>query len=302
MTEQINFAAEGIKQAPWPLYSIEQSIKDYAREHAQPNGVNLGPVGNSAWHAFQVWDPTKEAGSLTRADMRALHDYRIATGVMPATVKRGHTFITAALRHAKTEERIKADPPKFPKIPQQQPRLRYLTREEYRTLIQAPMSRRMKLFFLIAFSVGARSRAIEQLEWTRVDWQRRTMDFRLPGINHKNKRRVVAPISDALLPRLQAAYDRPDRTTHVIGLGERGHCTSTYYESRKVFASIGITERGVARHVARHSVASWLLQGDPERGILPTPIDKVAKLLGDKISMIEAVYGHLQPGHLITPI
>lgn len=293
MTDICNFEAEGFVLAKWPTQSLEKTFRDYVIEHAKPNGVSVKAVAGVAWHAFRVIDPTREASSITRADFRALYDLRIADGVQPATVRRESTYIIAPLRHARREERLDKDPPKFPKIPAPAPRLRYLTREEYARLMQTPMSRRMRMFFLIAFSVGARSEAIEQLTWDRVSLERRTMDFRLPGVNHKNKRRVVAPISDALLARLQTAYDRPDRDEYVIGAGESGRCTSTYHESKRVLAAAGIKEWGVARHVARHSVASWLLQAD-------TPIDKVARLLGDTVSMVEKVYGHLKPEHLVT--
>jgi integrase len=55
---------------------------------------------------------------------------------------------------------------------------------------------------------------------------------------------------------------------------------------------------GRLRHVARHTVASWLLQGWPEEGIPAMPIFDVAKYLGDTVKMVESTYGHLLPKHL----
>jgi hypothetical protein len=145
-----------------------------------------------------------------------------------------------------------------------------------------PKPRRQHLFWLIAFATGARSEAIIEATWDRVDWNRRTIDFRVPGAVYRNKRRVVAPISDALYPRLEAAYAR--RTDdYVIGLGERGKPSCTWRGCKENLKAIGIDERGVCRHVARHTVASWLLQGDPERGIAPASVYDVAKLLGDTV-------------------
>lgn len=62
----------------------------------------------------------------------------------------------------------------------------------------------------------------------------------------------------------------------------------------------GIDEMGVCRHVARHTVASWLLQGDEARGIPPAPVHLVAEILGDRVGMIEKVYSHVMPKHLMN--
>lgn len=52
-----------------------------------------------------------------------------------------------------------------------------------------------------------------------------------------------------------------------------------------------IRETGVARHVARHTYATWLLQAR-------VPIAEVAALLGDSVLMVERVYSHIQPSDL----
>jgi integrase len=50
-----------------------------------------------------------------------------------------------------------------------------------------------QLFWLLAFGTGARTEAMLDLEWDRVDLVRRTIDYRVPGVVYKNKRRAVRP-------------------------------------------------------------------------------------------------------------
>jgi site-specific recombinase XerD len=56
--------------------------------------------------------------------------------------------------------------------------------------------------------------------------------------------------------------------------------------------AIGINEEGVARHVARHTFCSWRIQ----RGY---SYAKVGALIADSALMVERVYGHLLPAHLL---
>lgn len=288
-------------QAPWPqdrgVITLSQAFRDYIAEHVSNRGGDVGRtcLGVRSW--LYALDPMRDAATMTRADGRAVVQYDIGRGCAPATARRNMAMGIAALNHARREERIKSVP-KFQMPEQSHARVRWLTRPEHRQLILVPKPKRRQLFWLVAFATGARSEAIIEATWDRVDFAQRTIDFRVPGVVYRNKRRVVAPISDSLLPRLESAYAR--RTdNYVIGLGERGKPSCTWKGCKEDLKAIGIEERGVCRHVARHTVASWLLQGDPERGIKPEDIYYVAKLLGDTVAMVEKVYGHIQPEHLL---
>ena len=280
------------KDGPLTMY---QCALDYLQEHCTKSGVDL----QRAWGALEDWIAAlghdRDVSTLKRADGRLVVERVAARGCTSATAGRILTFGIAALNHARKEERI-AKVPTFQKPARAEPRLRWLSREEHRRLMQSPMPPRLYRFFLLAFATGARSRAIEQLTWDRVDLAKRTIDYRLPNTNHKNKRRAVVPISDALLPRLEAMHAR--RTdNYVIGLGPRGRVSSTYHQARAALKRIGIDQRGVARHVARHTFASWLLQADP-----PASIHQVAQLMGDTVAMVERTYAHLLPSNLLAPI
>lgn len=288
---------------PWPNAFTEWAekqppcilgaLRHYYHEWVIPNCREPNRSLYVFKHILRKMDPTQLIDTIGRADGRNYVNARLAEGVKPATARRELSLFLAALNHEVREERSKSKFG-FQMPPQSEPRIRYLTREEYARLMRTPMPPRIYRFFLLAFGTGARARAIEQLTWDRVDLQRRTIDFRLPGVNHKNKRRVVAPISDALFPRLEAMYARR-KDTHVIGLSEKGKCVTTYHAAKEVLRTMGINENGVARHVARHTFASWLLQ----EGV---SIYEVAKLMGDTVGMVEKVYGHMQAHHLMSAV
>lgn len=269
----------------------------YWQEHCQPEGVDFGRLRTIATNICGFFGLDRDPQTLKRADISAYREHRLADGVKDSTVRREFAFLKAAINHGKREERLE----KVPHIampPLGQPRRRFLSEEECVRVMRQPMPYRIRMFFVIAFATAARAKAIEELSWDRIDWANGLIDFRVPGVVYRNKRRVVAPISDSLYPRLESAYAR--RTDdYVIGLGERGKPSCTWRGCKEDLKAIGIEERGVCRHVARHTVASWLLQGDPERGIPPASVYDVAKLLGDTVAMIEKTYGHVQPEHLM---
>lgn len=274
-----------------PTLTLFQCFSDYVEEHCLPTGGDP----DRFWLAGRAWLDAignRDCATLTRADGRTIVQRELARGVKPATARKHLTMGLAALNHAKKEERLSVVP-KFQMPAASSPRLRWLTREEYRRLLQVPKPWARQIFWLLAFNTGARTKAMLDLEWDRVDLANRTIDYRLPGKNHKNKRRAVVPINDALLPRLQSAYAR--RTSQYVVEGKDGGEYSAgvlYHQCKRDLAAIGIRERGVARHVARHTVASWILQAGGD-------CYDVAKLLGDTVGMVEKVYGHVEPKHLM---
>lgn len=269
---------------------------DYLHEHAIPSTADARRASQGAWEWVKVLGPDFPVEKITRSDGRKVIEALRLRGLKPGSVKRVMSVGIAALHHAKKEGRLK-EVPKFPKVAAGEPRVRWLSREEHRRIMNAPKPPRLHRFYVIAFATGARSEAIEQLTWDRVDFRNRTIDFRIPGKDHKNKRRAVVPISDSLLVRLEAMHaKRTDE--YVIGAGPSGRPTTTYHHAKQLLRELGIDEHGVARHVARHTVASWMLQGDKERGIPPAPIQHVARMLGDTVAMIDKTYGHLSQEHL----
>lgn len=309
-TARISPTTRGDRMMPWLIFGRDvpfpprregplgmyQCALDYMQEHCSSGGVDL----QRAWGALEDWicalGPDRDVSTLARADGRLVVDRITGRGCSQATARRIMTFGVAALNHARKEERLPRDRklPAFQMPDRSEPRVRWLSREEHRRLMQFPKSPRLQRFFLLAFGTGARSFAIEEAKWDQVDWNERTINYAHEGVVYKNKRRALVPLSDDLYPRIVSMYER--RTDdYVIGLGPRGRPSSTYHPAKSALAQIGIDEEGVARHVARHTFASWLLQAG-------VSIYEVAKLLGDTVAMVEKVYGHLQPKHLLGAV
>jgi integrase len=277
-------------------------FEDYLVEHCVPSGGDP----ERAWIAFRAWinalGCNREVATLTRADGRKVVEHELARGVSNATARKHLTMGLAALNHARKEERLGKDKvlPAFQMPPAAQSRIRWLTREEHRRLMLVPKPWARQMFWLLAFATGARTTAILELTRDRVDLVRGVIDFRVPGKVYRNKRRAVVPIAASLRPRLVAAFERADPACPFVvnRKGKPYSKGSLYHECKADLAKIGIVERGVARHVARHTVATWMLRGDKERGIPPAPIQMVAQFLGDKVEMIERVYAHVLPTDL----
>lgn len=279
--------------------TLLKCFERYVTEWCVPRGGDP----DRAWIAFRAfintfgWD--KNCAELTRADGRIFVNAELARGVTAATARKHLTMVLAALNHAHKDGRL-AKVPKFDMPDPAQPRVRWLTREEHRKLMQVAKPWARQLFWLLAFGTGARTGAILDLTWDRIDLVRKTIDYRVPGVRYRNKRRAVVPIHAALLPRLESAYARRDPSCPFVvsRKGRKYSQGSLYHECKRDLAAIGIRERGVARHVARHTVATWMLRGDEERGIRPAPIHRVAMMLGDTIGMVEKTYSHVLPTDL----
>lgn len=280
-----------VGQQPWPteptLWDIQQQ---YIREHVVPDRCDLARTVCCQFMSHRVWDVNRPAKSFNRADSRDFIQMRREDGVKDATIKRELTIIGAAFGHAAREERIPKRP-KFIMPKGGEPRMRFLTVEEHRSLMLRPMPYWRRIFWLIAFETGVRSQAILELTWDRVDLVNRQIDFRIPGRNHKNKRRPIAPINSRLYPRLVAAKARHDASTakdlRVVGV------SACWAGCKADMVAIGINERGICRHVARHTFCSWRVQAGFSYA-------HIGKLVGDTSAMVERVYGHLSPKHLIA--
>lgn len=257
----------------------------YMQEHCIPRGVGVPRVAYTARNMVTFFPLDTEVEKMKRADFRLYEASRMAQGVTGSTVRREFAFVKASFNHNRKEERI-ATVPYIQSPPQGGPRTRFLTAEEVARVMRQYMPYRIRMFFRLAFLTAARAQAIEQLTWTRVDFVNGLIDFRVPGVDHKKKRRAIVPIPDELRPYLEAAYLRPNRDELVIG---RGCCT--YHPCKAVMIAAGINEVGVARHVARKTWASHALQHGH-------PIAKVAAFLADKATTVEKHYAFILPEHL----
>ncbi len=170
--------------------------------------------------------------------------------------------------------------------PRPQPKDRYFTRAEVALLLDACLTPHTKLFMVLAITTGARLRALLDLTWDRVNFERGLIDLRLPG--HIGKPRSIVPLNGSARAMLLEA--KPDaRCDHVISWGgER------VLSVKKTLANTAARAKvtGVTAHVFRHTAAVWMAEAGRSMA-------EIAQFLGHTDSRItERVYARYSPDYL----
>lgn len=260
-----------------PMYRI---YKDYIQERLHRRGSDVRRAVSGFRRVCDFFDPLVDPTKLKLQDWARYEDHRYSEGVCAPTVRREMTYHLAAMNHARKRERIVAVPylekPSGDVVKER----RAATEEEYQLLMRkGVMSWRIRMFFRLAYWTGHRAKAIEQLTFARVNWSNRTIDFNLPGVNHRNKRRNASfPITDELMGFLEAAKRRHEllglKDDYVIGVGRNGKPSCTWRKCKAAWASIGVKDEGFARHAFRKTFVT-------ERVKAGKPLAMVAKLIED---------------------
>lgn len=270
-----------------PPYRLDAAWNDYIERWCKKKGQDFRRVQYVANHWLAIMGKGSDVSKWKRIDIQFYEDQRRATGVMGATIRREMSLMQAALNFAKRWEMVDRVP-HFEKPSGEARKRRPLTEGEYKRLMASALPRRIRMFYLLAYWTGHRSRAIETLPWTRVNFEARTLDFNEPGARKTNKRRVDGfPIPDELLPRLVSAKEYADKfrpnDPYVIGLGPRGKCSTTYHQAKAALRAVGIDESGICRHTMRKTFVT-------ERIKKEMSADKVAALIGDNAGTMRKHY------------
>jgi integrase len=226
---------------------------------------------------------SKDPSRLSEPDFVAYTQTRLAEGVGDATVRTELTALRAALRW-----RLGTTAPKVAMPDKPDPRDRWLTRDEAELLLAACERRHLRLFVQLGLNTAARSHAILELTWDRVDLERRRIDYRQPGERRSKKRRVPVPINDTLLAALVEAKERATTPYVIEWAGDK--VASVKHGITSATRRAGLV--GVTPHVLRHTAATWMLQGG-------VSLWDVAGMLGHSDTrMVESTYGHHAEGYL----
>ena len=189
--------------------------------------------------------------------------------------------------------------------PRGEPRDRYLTRDEVARLLRAARKlghRHLCRFILLGVYTGTRHTAILQLQWMRnttggwVDLDANVLYRRAEGAAETKKRRRPVPIPPRLLPHLRA-WQR-DGGRYLIewhGQPMQALFRQSWGTAREI-AGLGPE---VVPHVLKHTCATWLLQGRPERRIPGASLQDVAGILGTTEAVVSHTYGHHAQTHLL---
>jgi integrase len=216
---------------------------------------------------------------------QAYVDTKRAVGYGEESIRRDLSVLSAALRLAEKNEKITRAPPMLTLTPAP-PRERWLTRQEVAKLfrrLRTKRSRHVLLFARLAMYTGARSGAILDLTWDRVDFKNHTIDFRKPGRRVTKKRRTKASMGH--LERALKHAKRRARSDYVIEWAGQGigRVAKAFIAHAK---AAGLED--VSPHVLRHSFATWaVLKG--------VPIFMVGRALGQSVASTTERYAKHRP-------
>lgn len=143
-----------------------------------------------------------------------------------------------------------------------------------------PETRLSRAFLFVALArwTAARKEAIERLTWSRVDFDRRQIDYREPGRQITDKRRVPVPMDSRLYEILRVAHAQRTDAFVIPGGGN----------IRKPFATAA-ARAGLPHampHALRHTWATAKIKAG-------TPPALVAKMMGDSLDTVMRNYVHL---------
>lgn len=210
----------------------------------------------------------------------------------PATVNRflatlKHMF-TKAVEWEMVEKEILEKVRRVKLIPENNRRLRFLSREECQTLIEK-CDPHLRPIVVTALNTGMRKSEILNLKWDQVDLKH---GFILLERTKNGERREV-PINQTLRATLEA-LPRHISSPYVFWYGDEG---KSYQDVKKSFRS-ALRKAGIKDfvfHDLRHTFSSHLVMAGVD-------LTTVKELLGHKTLNMTLRYAHLAPYHQVKAV
>jgi len=214
--------------------------------------------------------------------------FRMGENAAMSTAARELGTLRSACNHALKWRRItELEKPMF-EIPTNLPRREvWLFKDELGEIINQA-SPLVKKFTLLAYETASRRRAIEQLEWSQCNFNRKTVSLSKVGAPKSAKRRPTVPMG-RLLPLLTDMY--AERANNWV-LGSDSNLLNKFERELNNMGLLHVEDRDgrpagkITPHILRHSRATHLLEDG-------TSIYAVAKLLGDTPETVQRTYGHI---------
>ncbi len=213
-------------------------------------------------------------------------------GLKPASVNRNIGIIKAMFRKAVDWQMVESEALKRVRnvklLPENNRRLRYLTKEECQALTDS-CDKHLKPIVITALNAGMRRGEILKLKWDNVDL---THGF-IHVVDAKNGERREIPTNTTLKLTLLSITRRLD-TPYVFHDPNTG---KPYQEVKKSFATALRRSKIVdfRFHDLRHTFASHLIMAGVD-------ITTVSRLLGHKSLKMTLRYSHLAPSHIAKAV
>lgn len=155
-------------------------------------------------------------------------------------------------------------------------RIRYLTDEEAKRLLNNCQKSELKLLIKMALMTGMRKSEMLNLIWQNIDLKAKLIHIE----ESKNGERRSIPISDSLLDELKAIEEKPSNERVFKDV------KSLHYQFKILLKVSAI--KNFHFHDLRHTFASWL-------AIKGVSLYTIKELLGHKSILMTQRYAHLSP-------
>lgn len=247
-----------------------------------------------------------QLGLMTLADLSAdiIADQRdklmkrdLAAGrrISPASVNRYLAAFSHVLSVAVREFKWLPDSPMrdVAKLPESQPRVRYLSAEERDALLNACKTSSNQYLFtvaLLAISTGMRKNEIMRLAWTDVDLDRRVVLL----LETKNKERRAVPLAGLAYEAVTALRSQRSNISNLLFPSTD---PNKPVDIRKAWET-AIAKAGIKDfrfHDLRHSAASYLAMSGAS-------LPEIAAVLGHKSYAMVKRYAHLSDQHTASVV
>ena len=232
------------------------------------------------WKALRPHFEELRPDEVTREKCRDFQ--KVRGNVASGTINKNLRILRAGLNWHLGE---KANPAVFEFLPEDEPRDRWLDRDEFKRLLDAAVAPHVKLFLHLAIATAARKSAILELTWPQIRWKNEEIWL---GRKPNGKKRATVPTTDRVKAELEIAYEA--RTSdYVIEYGGQ-RLKDVRHAFNRAVTRAGITDFTI--HDLRHTAAVWMC-GD---GI---SMEKISTYLGHtRIDITRNIYAKYQPSHL----
>ena len=233
--------------------------------------------------------------SLTSAMLQVIAIQARKDGKSPATVTKVFGIVSQVWNLAVARGVVSGDCPtkQVKMVRQDNRRMRFLSEEEARKLLDALQVRSpdMHDIALFALFAGLRAGEIHGLTWGDVNLDAGTLYIRDPKNKVSRHAHITPEIRAVLVRRGVDGMNRPDYVFPARDGGQRRWVSDTF---ERVVEALGFNDgiedsrQKVVFHSLRHTFASWLVQ----RGV---PLYTVAELMGHTTLEMTKRYSHLAP-------
>lgn len=268
------------RHAPPDEITIDWILDQYEQEKA--NAKSIDRI-KSHLRSVRVQFGSHPVSALRNESVRLATETWRRGDLSDGTIRTRLLLLRAALGWAVKAEYIDTAP-HIPAPGPGAPRERFLTRDEFVKLYQAADEPHLRTFLALGVWSGLRNGAILSLTWDDID--RRAMLIRPKG-GSPNKKRAIVRINTALAIALGRAWTLRDGPYVVHWQGEQiGSVKRSFKRAVRV---AGLED--VQIHDLRKTCASWLAMNG-------VPMDRIAMILGDSVSITAKHYAHLSPDYL----